>query len=271
MILTAGGDEARVWESHTFKPITEPLVHGAPIKQARFAADGKIVLTTGGNEARVWDVRKGKLRTEPIQLNAPVRHADVSRDGSRIATCERVDDRPRGRPPAIAWIVCIWNAATGRRLLSLHRENLVTLVSFSPDGTQFLLVELEHGSTFSMLDVQSGKERFKPIETEYGFMPTGSELVPASFSNDGKRLVVADVKGFQIRDARTGKLIAEGGSVDEWNEKIHAVGFNFDGKKVVTVTNDGNAHLWAADTGLAVGRSADSIYGWSLLIFPHIF
>jgi WD40 repeat protein len=264
MILTAGGDEARVWDYHTFKPVTDPLGHGAPIKTACLAADGKTAFTIGGEEARVWDVRTSKLRADPIQLSAPVRRADVSRDGSRIATCERVDERPRGRPPATAWIICVLDTATGKRLLSLHRENLVTVVSFSPDGTQLLLVELEHGSTFAMLDVQSGKELFKPIETEYGFMPSGTELAPASFSNDGKRLVLADVEGFQVRDARTGKLIAEGGGLHEWNEKIHAVGFNFDGKKVVTVTNDGNAHLWAADTGFAVGRSADSIFGWFL-------
>ncbi|MDB5172401.1 MAG: repeat, subgroup [Phycisphaerales bacterium] len=264
MILTAGYNEARVWGARTFAPLTKPLDHGAPIIKACLAADGKTAFTIGGKEARVWDVRTSKLRTDPIQLIGPVRHADVSRDDSRVATCERVDEHPRGRPPATAWIISVWDANTGKRLLSLSREDLVTLIAFSPDGTRLLVVELELTSTFHLFDIRSGHELFKPIETGYAFMPTGSELVPASFSPDGSKLVIADVEGFQIREAQTGKLLVEGGGVDGWKEKVHAVGFNSDGRKVVTVTNDGNAHLWAAEAGFAVGHSVDPIYGWSL-------
>jgi WD40 repeat protein len=61
-ILAAGGNEARVWDAETFKPVTGPLKHGPGEKvvRAAFSSDGRRVLTAAGGKSRLWDRATGR-------------------------------------------------------------------------------------------------------------------------------------------------------------------------------------------------------------------
>ena len=61
-LLTAGGDEARVWDAEEYKPVTEPLKHGSAIRSAAFSPDGaRLVTAADDGAARIWDARTGNL------------------------------------------------------------------------------------------------------------------------------------------------------------------------------------------------------------------
>lgn len=128
-LLTAGRDEARVWDAHTLQPVTPPLKHGATITTAEFSHDGKRVVTGGGPWARVWDARTGKPLTARIQHGTSATIlARLSPDGTKLLTggilydgheehAETKDDR----------IVRLWDVATGKQILELKQIPLRSL------------------------------------------------------------------------------------------------------------------------------------------------
>ena len=64
-LMTAGKEAARVWDGHTFKPVTGPLKHGGEILFAYLSADGNRALTAGSDRtACVWDAETGKVAGE---------------------------------------------------------------------------------------------------------------------------------------------------------------------------------------------------------------
>jgi WD40 repeat protein len=85
----------------------------------------------------VWDTTTGKLlfRLEG-HANARSLLIAFSPDGKRIATTEIVG----GIGPAGTGTIRLWDATTGRELLTLnHSFPRVTGLSFSPDGHRLLL------------------------------------------------------------------------------------------------------------------------------------
>ena len=90
----------------------------------------------GGTGPTVWETATGKLlfRLEP-HANAVMPQVVFSPDGRRIAMGEGLHLLARGESASIT----LWDAATGRELLSLKHPQIGGSLSFSPDGHRLLL------------------------------------------------------------------------------------------------------------------------------------
>ena len=185
-IVTAGGNEARVWDAQTLRPIAHPLKHD-DLVAIRVSDRGNVLLTVGAG-ARLWDPRTGKPLGEPL---AVPRHrddsawpADVSSDGSMVAATVAV----RGGAARPGWEVEVWSVSPRKRLLALRHQAEPGFVAFSPGAKRLVTAEpFDHrphggGETFHLWDVATGKEVCPPIVTKYNY--GGAENAPAAFSPD---------------------------------------------------------------------------------------
>src|SRR5207247_5128947 len=138
-IVTAGGNEARVWDAQTLRPIAHPLKHD-DLVAIRVSDRGNVLLTVGAG-ARLWDPRTGKPLGEPL---AVPRHrddsawpADVSSDGSMVAATVAV----RGGAARPGWEVEVWSVSPRKRLLALRHQAEPGFVAFSPGAKRLVTAE----------------------------------------------------------------------------------------------------------------------------------
>ena len=210
-ILTAGGNEARVWDGRTFQPLTEPLRHEQPVKAAAFRPDGREVVTAAGTEAVLWDAATG-WRLLTLRHPDRVFDAAYSPDGKRLATaCQ--DRRAR-----------VWDATTGELLAELRHAGPVKSVSFSPDGARLLTsivipdgdlprqpAEQDHSDPIndpsapgdaSLWDLALRRE-------VWSFRSNFSFFGRPAFSPDGRRVAVLTNGDVFVCGARHGEGLAE--------------------------------------------------------------
>jgi len=69
-----------------------------------------------------------------------------------------------------------------------------------------------------------------------------------SFNQDGRRLMIQHADGIAVRDAATGKLIANVAT-----RGLRSAAFDPEGNRVVTGGNDGTARVWDVATGREIG------------------
>src|SRR5262249_25424644 len=112
------------------------------LRHYTFRQDGKILISSGRPQAPfggrlapvVWDVEEGKELYRLEGHSRPVSAFAFSPDGRRIASAVR-----RGKNAEVK----LWDAATGREMLSLKAEHDSTLaalgLSFSQDGHRLTL------------------------------------------------------------------------------------------------------------------------------------
>lgn len=232
-IITAGKDAARVWDGRTYKPLSDPLKHGAEVLFAGLTADGKRAVTAGGHTARVWDAQTGKGLVT-IEHDDFVYSAALSPDGKSLIT---------GGGGDLAWM---WDLSTGKKRFALKapppRFNAdqspqpVRYVAFSPDGSRVL--GLRNRGLY-VWDATSGQQITARDLDEGPSSLLGSHerwRRPAAFAPDGKQLIsiahswllcVSDVKsgrGLWCIDGRDG----EDGGFLGWPD---VVAFSPDGRR----------------------------------------
>jgi WD40 repeat protein/serine/threonine protein kinase len=243
-----GGEEARLWDAATGKPIGAPMAHRGPVFTVAFSPDGRTCLTGSGDKtARLWDVATGKPIGAPMAHRGEVTAAAFSPDGKAILTGSREDipsasTRPVGDERGEARL---WDAATGKPLAPpiTHRGG-VRRVAFSPDGSRFLTMT---ANETHLWDAATGKRLGDPIEHN------GALVGPTVFSPDGKAVLIGTAASARLWDAATGKPLAP---PIMHRAPIRVAAFRFDGKAFLTGTGipgpgqtGGEARLWEAATG----------------------
>ena len=166
-----------------------------------------------------------------------------SPDGSRIATSSSFDD------------LRVWDAVTGKELLSLERGHLVGSVSWSPDGSR-----IATGSDGVWVwDAVTGKELLS-LERGRGF---GSVV----WSPDGSRIAAGSFGGVWVWDAVTGEelLSLKRGHGLKRGHWVDSVAWSPDGSRIATGPD--GVWVWDAVTGkellsLEHGSQVDSVV-WS--------
>jgi WD40 repeat protein len=152
-----------------------------------------------------------------------LKHVKFSPDSQKVMTSYYTDP------------VGVWDAATGKRLLSLGRPHSGA-AAFSPDGMQIVAGGWE---TARIFDATTGKELLVVNGEHAG---TVSDL---SYSHDGEQIVSISETNVYVWDAKTGEQLAT------WNggSEVLSAEFSPDGKRILTAHGEGGARVWDAATG----------------------
>ena len=260
-LLTAGADQARVWDARAYKPVTEALTHGGDqeLVLACFSPDGAKVLTAAGAEVRVWDARTGR-RIATRGHTAQVSAAAFSPDGSLVASGG--DDK----------VTLVWQAATGKLTGVRQHHAQVRFVEFSPDGRRLLAIAAgrvgEGGDATRDADASAlaylwltdaGEDVIEPWPVEHltkdleggpGVTPAAARRRwrrAAAFSPDGKRLAT-------IENWAVGLLDPAQPERKRWRwletSSVRALAFSPDGARVVTAGPE--VGVWEVASGKRV-------------------
>jgi eukaryotic-like serine/threonine-protein kinase len=213
-----------------------------------------------------------------------VRSVAFSPDGQRIVTGS--DDRTAK----------VWEAASGRELLTLKGHGAVGYIAFLPDGQRIVTGSWDR--TAKVWEAASGRElltlKGHGAVGYIGFLPDGQRIVTGSldrtakvweaasgrelltlkghgvvgyiaFSPDGQRFVIgSDNKTAKVWDAASGRELL---TLKGHSARIYSVAFSPDGQRIVTGSFDQTAKVWDA----ASGRELLTLKGHSASIFSVAF
>jgi WD40 repeat protein/serine/threonine protein kinase len=242
-LLLAHGT-ARVWDTGTGQPLTEPLRHEGWVSSAQFSPDGLRILTAS-TTARVWDTRTGQPVTE-LRHDGKVRSARFSPDGQRVVTSSSWNARFSPDSNGVMTTSSdntarVWDARTGQPVTEpLRHEGDVSSAEFSPDGLR--IVTASSDKTARVWDARSGR----PLTQ----LRHDSQVRSARFSPDGQRVVTTSSDNTaRVWDARTGQSVTD---PLRHEGDVSSAEFSPDGLRVVTASWDRTARLWDARTGQAL-------------------
>jgi WD40 repeat protein len=194
---------------------------------------------------RILRTNLGELHSQLAPLKAMLPHqktvrvAAFSGDGKRVLT---------GGDDTMA---CLWDAETGKLLVTIKHAHQVQSAAFSPDdrfiaiGTQRDGVQLWHADG-------------KAVGPRLDHPMTVTALI---FSPDGKRLLsyCGDfaVRLWNVEDVESAQLIGElrNDTTKSADRRIHGMTFSPNSRLVATVGAAGFSQLWDAGTGKPVGPS----------------
>jgi WD40 repeat protein len=185
--IVSGSDDdtIKIWDMNTGKELKSLVGHSRGVYSTAIGPDGKHIVSAGGdNTIKIWDMNTGKELKSLIGHNSYVFSAAISLDGKYIVTGSH--DKT----------IKIWDVNTGKMLKSLvgHSEG-VSSVAISPDGKY--IVSGSNDRTIKTWDMNSGKEL---KSWQLNNIP-----IHASFSNDGKEIIVATIAywvTFPIQDEK---------------------------------------------------------------------
>jgi WD40 repeat protein len=214
------GKAERTWETG-----------GVAVHCLCFSPDGKrLAVGDFAGTVTVWDVRAGLPVTYCRGSHHDVHALAFSPDGTLLAS--------GGRSPTR-----LWDAATGRLLLSLRTTSLTTALGFAPDGHR-LVVGSKGPARVTAWDLDDGRG----IRTLRGLTNQASHLC---FSPDGGLLAALSHGGqIAVWDLGCGQL-RHLLSAPEGNAEEAALAFRADGGRFACSAGEG-ARLWDLETGREV-------------------
>ncbi|MFI9030696.1 TIR domain-containing protein [Streptomyces sp. NPDC053560] len=255
-LLVTGDKEGlvTVWDPADGRPVHHLAGHAAPVYTAGFSPDGTLLLTgDASSRVRMWDLATGQCVREIDGHRGSVYRAAFAPDGRRFVTADNGDGE--------GGHVRVWETETGRLLHDFagHPERVYTL-SFHPGGKwlasgdtsgQVRLWDVSVGASLGCLETLGGGVY------QVRFEPAGNHLA-ACGSNGSVRLWT--VAGTSTPDLRQHPKQPEAHRGSAWCVAFRSAraGDASQGRsQLVTVGNDGGAHIWE----IAAGRGKRLVNG----------
>ena len=274
-LATASADRTvKVWNVRggraliTFKGPTSKAMYTSAL-----SADGqRLAASLPDASVKVWDLHSGRQLLHLRGHTANVIHVQENA-ANVMGICFSTDGRFLASA-SFDRTVKVWDAQTGRDLLTLHHLRPVHKVCFSPDGKRLAAADEK---TLKVWDSQSGQElatlsgiKNKLQVPSFCFSPDSRYLATTwadstmkmwdvqapsqgfvtfkghatgdglCFSRDGSRLASLGQSGMIVWDPRTG---AELLTLEE-HSKVDCVCFSSDGKRLASAADDGTVKVW---------------------------
>ena len=234
-LLTAGDDNAVLWDVATGFEIRAFYGHASGVNSAAFSPSGREIVTgSDDGTVRTWEITTGK-EGRRIRADGGVQSATYSPDGRSIAAGEWGGE------------VQIWDAATGQQQASFKAAQSVParntfeqqiVLAYSPDGKELLT-----GAKMvaQLWDPRTGRELQRFTGHTY-------PIRSVAFSPDGRRVLTGgNDSTARIWDVATGREIRR---IDLGRSTpIARVAFYPDGRRVLIGTDHGKLWVWDAETG----------------------
>jgi len=259
-VVTAGDRTVQVWNAISGEAVGKPLVHEWPVRSASFNPDGRRIVTASTERmAQVWDADRREVIGNALAHEGAVRSVEFGADGRRIVT-------------ASDGIVHIWDALDWKAIAQpLVIRGRVDSAVFSEDGRQ--LATAPEGNSVQVWDATNGKPIGKPLVQEGHFLRE-------NLSADGRRVVLVSVINgtAQVWDTGSGEAIGKrlehkdsgvrttyyaDGRVTIGTGPISRAAFSADGRRVVTVSEEGRGQVWDAVSGEPIGKSWTGFTNWA--------
>jgi RNA polymerase sigma factor (sigma-70 family) len=227
--LAAGATDNRIrlWDVATGRERHTLRGHGWYVTGLAFAPDGATLYSASWDGTiRRWDVAKGKELPAPVGYATGVTVA-FAPDGARLASA--------GGPA-----VHVWDAATGRRLLTL--EGGASALAFSPDSR--ILAAADGKLSVRLWDAATGALR-RQWNWPKGRDPH-TEVDDVRFSPDGRTLATASFRAREVIlwDVLTGQRRAT-----LPHDMVHGISFSPDGRTLASGGWDKALRLWELPSG----------------------
>ena len=135
-VAWVGSGKVRVWDIGSGREQLDVPEPWSMSLFPSFSADGSRLAWAGDRRVRVWDMDAAR---EVVTISDPggyVGPLALSPDGSRLAGAV-------GQPWAFDEVK-MWDAATGREILSVKIQRLVSDLAFSPDGSRLASFRWQH-------------------------------------------------------------------------------------------------------------------------------
>ncbi len=228
IVITGEDGTMQVWNvvtGHELVTCHVPPVDYLP-QIIYMSPDGhSVIFGTGPQNTYVLDLTTCKLLTLP---SSDSNTTFWSPQGNRFATTSFTDQS----------MVQVWDAHTGRNLVSFHLAAPVSKIVWTPDGTRIVI---SGDKEVEVVNVATQQIVLKVI-------PTRIDLLPVwALSPDGTR--IASLSGgntVQVWDAVTGNKL---NAYQSQGKSVNVITWSPDSHSIATGSIDGTVQVWSGNTG----------------------
>ncbi len=224
LLLTAGGDEANLWNVRTGR-LGMRFARQGSVASARFAPDGRRVVSgSWDTTAKIWDVESGLVQQRLEGHTGFVNDVVFSPEGNRVATAS--DDRTAR----------LWDADTGRELTRFTgHQDRVRSVAFSSDGRYVLTASSD--KTARIWDAETGRQ----LQELAGHHQA---VLCAAYSADSQHVITGGEDNQALVWDVTGDRAVITAQLEGHSAAVSAVTFSPSGTRAVTASQDHTAIVW---------------------------
>jgi WD40 repeat protein len=244
-ILSGGRNHTvNLWDAVTGRLVQTFRGHSEVVTSVAFSPDGGTLLSgSKDNTFKLWDVATGKLlrsvdgprpQVPPWFSAPPPFPVPGQNEYGSMAVAFSPDGRTILSGSSKDFAFRLWDAATGKLLLTFQGRERVLDLAFSPNGDAVLSA----GGFLQLWNTATGKllRTFQGVEA----------VQSAAFSPDGRTVVSANFdKTIKLWDVATGKLLR----TFQNSSSPVSVKFSPDGRTILSGDRGKTLKLWDAATG----------------------